>query len=324
MSQSLIIKIDEENAGMRIDKAIALRVDTLSRTRIGQLIEENCLTQDDKIINTAKTKTKIGQEYCLTIPAPTEATPQAQNIPLDILYEDEYLIVINKQAGLVVHPGAGNADGTLVNALLYHCKDSLSGIGGVERPGIVHRLDAETSGVMVIAKTDIAHAHLASQFANRTNIRSYFAFVWGVPVPMVGKIEANIGRHPKNRLKMAVLNDDRGRYALTHYKSIKIYGDMAVAKVECKLATGRTHQIRVHMAHKGHALLGDPLYGIKNPLKNTLEDKSWLAAKQFKRQALHAATLGFTHPMSEKEMLFTTNLPTDMAELEQNLELSRF
>lgn len=324
MSQSLIIKIDNENAGMRIDKAISMHIDDLSRTRIVQLIEENCLTQNGNIINTAKTKTKIGEEYCLTIPAPKEATPIAQDIPLDILYEDEYLIVINKQAGLVVHPGAGNADGTLVNALLYHCKDSLSGIGGVERPGIVHRLDAETSGVMVIAKSDIAHMHLASQFANRTNNRSYFAFVWGVPVPMVGKIEANIGRHPKNRLKMAVLNNDRGRYALTHYKCLKTYGDMAVAKVECKLATGRTHQIRVHMAHKGHALLGDPLYGIRNPLKNVLEDESWLAAKQFKRQALHAATLGFIHPINEEEMLFTTDLPTDMAELQQKLERSAF
>ncbi|MFV0430956.1 MAG: RluA family pseudouridine synthase [Alphaproteobacteria bacterium] len=324
MSQSFIIKIDSIKAGLRIDKAVSLEVSDISRSKIVQLIEEDCLSRDGKIVNIAKTKTKEGEEYLLTIPEPKAATPEAQDIPLDVLYEDSDIIVINKQAGLVVHPGAGNYDGTLVNALLYHCKGSLSGIGGVERPGIVHRLDADTSGVMVIAKSNQAHMHLASQFANRENVRSYFAFIWGVAVPSVGQVEGNIGRHPKNRLKMTVLKDDRGRYALTYYKTITSYGDMAAAKVECRLATGRTHQIRVHMCDKGHPIIGDKLYGFRNPQKHGLEEESWQKAKNFPRQALHAATLGFIHPISNEEMFFKSPLPTDMLDLQQALELSRY
>ncbi len=322
MSQTYTIIIDADKATIRLDKAIALAVSDISRSRIVQLIEENCVTKEGSIINTAKTKTKLGEVYELKLPELRPPLPEPEDIDLDILYEDEDLLVINKQAGLVVHPGAGNINGTLVNALLYHCKGRLSGINGVERPGIVHRLDADTSGVMVIAKSDRAHSHLALQFANRENKRAYYAFVWGDLVPSIGRIEGNIGRHPKNRLKMHVLQDGNGRYALTHYKRIESYGDFAAAKVECRLSTGRTHQIRVHMAYKGWPLIGDKLYGLQNPLRKGLKESSWLAGKNFSRQALHAYLLGFIHPRTGEYIEFKTKIPEDMEELQRKLQQS--
>lgn len=322
MTQTYTIIIDADKAGIRLDKAIAMDIDEISRSRIVQLIEEDCVTKNELIVNTPKTKTQIGDVFILTLPELQAATPEPQDIPLDIMYEDEDLLVINKQAGLVVHPGAGNMSGTLVNALLHHCKGRLSGINGVERPGIVHRLDADTSGIMVIAKSDIAHSHLALQFANRENKRAYHAFVWGDLVPSVGEIEGNIGRHPKNRLKMHVLQNEQGRYALTHYKRLESYGDFAAAKVECRLATGRTHQIRVHMACKSWPLMGDKLYGMQNPLKRGLKDDSWLAGKNFPRQALHAYLLGFMHPKTNEYIEFKAEMPEDMLKLQEVLRKS--
>ncbi len=322
MTQTYTIIIDVDKVAMRLDKAIALSVSEISRSRIVQLIEEGCVRKDGQVINMAKNKTRLGDVYELKLPLLQAALPEPENIELDILFEDEDLLVLNKQAGLVVHPGAGNSRGTLVNGLLHHCKGRLSGINGVERPGIVHRLDADTSGVMVVAKSDIAHSHLALQFANRENKRAYQGFVWGDLVPSVGEIEGNIGRHPKNRLKMHVLQDERGRYALTHYKRLESYGDFAAAKVECRLATGRTHQIRVHMAHKGWPLMGDKLYGMQNPLKRGLEENSWLAGKKFPRQALHAYLLGFIHPKTNEYIEFKAKFPEDMQALQAELRKS--
>ncbi len=319
MTQTYIIIIDADKAAKRLDKAIAMALTDMSRSRIVQLIEENCVSKDGHIVNICKTKTKEGEVYELTLPEMQAAIPEPEDIHLDILYEDEDLLVINKQAGLVVHPGAGNQAGTLVNGLLHHCQGELSGINGVERPGIVHRLDADTSGIMVIAKSNKAHSHLALQFANRENKRAYYAFVWGDLVPSVGDIEGNIGRHPKNRLKMHVLQDERGRYALTHYKRLESYGDFAAAKVECRLATGRTHQIRVHMTHKGWPLIGDRLYGLQNPLKRGLTEEAWLAGKKFPRQALHAYLLGFIHPATGEYMEFQAEMPIDMQNLQAEL-----
>ncbi len=322
MTQTYTIIIDADKAAMRLDKAIAMHILEISRSHIVQLIEGNCVTKDGQLVNIAKTKTKLGEVYELKLPQIQSALPEPEDMELDILYEDEDLLVLNKPAGLIVHPGAGNRKGTLVNGLLYYCKGQLSGINGVERPGIVHRLDADTSGVMVVAKSDIAHSHLALQFANRENKRAYHAFVWGDLVPSIGEIEGNIGRHPKNRLKMHVLQDERGRYALTSYKRLENYGDFAAAKVECRLATGRTHQIRVHMAYKGWPLIGDKLYGTQNPLKRGLEEVSWLAGKNFPRQALHAHLLAFIHPKTKEYMEFRANLPEDMINLQAELRKS--
>ncbi|MAO55390.1 MAG: RNA pseudouridine synthase, partial [Rhodospirillaceae bacterium] len=240
----------------------------------------------------------------------TPAEPEGQDIPLDVVYEDDDLIVIDKPAGLVVHPAAGNADGTLVNALLAHCKGSLSGIGGVERPGIVHRLDKDTSGLMVAAKTDAAHRGLAKQFEDHSIDRAYLAVVWGVPRPTEGEVEGNIGRDPKNRKKMAVVGEGRGKYAKTYYKVVERLG-MRASLVECRLATGRTHQIRVHMASLGHPVVGDPLYAgrhgrqtgpsgaLPEDVKKTLSDG--------KGQALHAYILGFNHPVTGERLQFESN-----------------
>ncbi|RYE65446.1 MAG: RluA family pseudouridine synthase, partial [Oxalobacteraceae bacterium] len=226
------------------------------------------------------------------------------------VYEDDHLIVIDKPAGLVVHPGAGNHDGTLVNALLYHCRGQLSGIGGVARPGIVHRIDKDTSGLLVVAKSDAAHIGLAEQFADHSIERAYLAVVAGHPKALSGTIDARVGRSDNNRTKMAVLRDDstRGKHAVTHYKVLEMLANCAL--VECRLETGRTHQVRVHMASIGHPLLGDPLYGRPSPALRPL-----LARLGFQRQALHAAVLGFRHPVSSETMRFESVLAEDMKEL---------
>ena len=298
-----------ETGGERLDKALA-EATGLSRERVKALIGEGRVTLDGKPASQPSAKPAAGAAFAIAVPpaAPAEARPQA--IPLTIAFEDEHLIVVDKPAGLVVHPAAGNPDGTLVNALLHHCGGSLSGIGGVARPGIVHRIDKDTSGLLVAAKTDRAHEGLAAQFADHSIERAYLAVVNGHPQPLSGMVEARIGRSDANRKKMAVLPQDssRGKHAVTHYKTLKLLHNCAL--VECRLETGRTHQVRVHMASIGHALLGDPLYG-----RPPAQLRPLLAALGFRRQALHAAVLGFEHPVNRKRLRFSSDLPPDMKEL---------
>jgi 23S rRNA pseudouridine1911/1915/1917 synthase len=268
----------------------------------------------------ASYRVKKGDEFTVDVPAPVEARPQAQAIPLDIVYEDKELIVVMKPAGLVVHPAAGNHDMTLVNALLAHCGATLSGIGGEKRPGIVHRLDKDTSGLMVVAKTDRAHRALSEQFAAHGRdgrlTRAYTALVWGEPLPKVGRIEANIDRSKQNRSKMTTVKT-AGREAITHYKVKESFGEPPVVSlVECRLETGRTHQIRVHMTAAGHPVLGDPTYGgSQKTRKVKLSAATQTALERLNRQALHAHHLGFEHPVSGEQLSFDAPLPADMQAL---------
>lgn len=307
-----------ETAGERLDKALAAAAATLSRSRVKALIDAGQLAVDGRTIDDASHRVKPGQSWVLEVPAPAPALPQPQDIPLDILHEDDWLLVINKPAGMVVHPAAGNADGTLVNALLHHCRGSLSGIGGVARPGIVHRLDKETSGLMVVAKTDAAHQALSAQFADRSLSRTYQAIVWGLPNPREGRIETRIGRHPSNRQKMAVVTRG-GKEAVTLYRVIRPLG-LKACLVECRLKTGRTHQIRVHMTHIGHALVGDPVYGNQSRPVKGLGAAAAEAAASLGRQALHAAEIRFLHPADGRERQFSCPLPLDMSRLITILE----
>ena len=304
-------------AGERLDKAIS-HASGLSRERIKALIAEGAVTLDGRILSSASAKAQGEAQFVIAVSAPAPAEARPQDIPLDIVFEDEHLIVIDKPAGMVVHPAAGNPDGTLVNALLYHCAGQLSGIGGVARPGIVHRIDKDTSGLLVAAKSDVAHEGLARQFADHSIDRAYRAVVKGHPMPPSGTIEGRIGRSSKDRKKMAVLDDgdSRGKHAVTHFCMLEpLHG---AALVECTLETGRTHQIRVHMSSIGHALLGDPVYGRPDsrfrPILNRLS---------FHRQALHAALLGFIHPVSNERLQFSSEIPRDMAELIEELARSK-
>ncbi|RDE08257.1 RluA family pseudouridine synthase [Pelagibacterium lacus] len=315
----------DAEAGTRLDAFLAARFPVFSRNRIKDLILAGAVSVDGAANDVPKYRVKAGESITLAAPEPVEAEPQPQAIPLDILYEDDALIVIDKPAGMVVHPAPGNPDGTLVNALIHHCGESLRGIGGVRRPGIVHRLDKETSGVMVAAKTDIAHAGLSAQFADHGRTgpleRAYTAFVWGIPNPLVGTIETLLGRDPHNRLRQSVLARD-GREAITHYRvEDRFKGDRwEVAQVRCELQTGRTHQIRVHMANIGHPLLEDALYGAGYATKiNTVPDAVATALSALGRQALHAAVLGFAHPVTGEHMRFESPLPPDMAALAEAL-----
>jgi len=298
-----------QGGGERLDKALSL-ASGLSRERVKALIGEGRVTLGGKPAASPSAKAAAGLPFAIDVPPATEAAARPQDIPLTIVFEDEHLVVIDKPAGLVVHPAAGNYDGTLVNALLHHCKGQLSGIGGVARPGIVHRIDKDTSGLLVVAKSDAAHIGLAKQFADHSIERAYLAVVSGQVQPLSGTIASRIGRSDANRKKMAVLRDDsaRGKRAVTHYKLLKTLDNASL--VECRLETGRTHQVRVHMASIGHALLGDPLYGRPNAkIRPILKDLG------FERQALHAAVLGFNHPLSRKTMRFESDLPPDMREL---------
>jgi 23S rRNA pseudouridine1911/1915/1917 synthase len=253
-------------------------------------------------------KAQAGSTYRIAVPEPRPAHNEAQDIALDIVHEDDHLLVVDKPAGLVVHPAAGNFDGTLVNALLHHCAGRLSGIGGVARPGIVHRIDKDTSGLLVVAKTDVAHEGLAVQFARHSIHRLYAALVAGVPNPPSGSVDAPLARSPANRKKMSVVEEERGKRAVTHYRLVRPL--RGAAQVECRLETGRTHQVRVHMTHIGHPLLGDPVYGrIRSEHRTVLKDM------RFERQALHAAELGFTHPVSKQNLSFKSALPSDIQEL---------
>ena len=310
---------DETTAGQRADRFLAdatagLGAAALSRSRVKQLIQQGAVTRDGALLREPAEAVRPGSRYVLQPPAPVAATPQAQAIDFPILFEDPWLIVLDKPAGLVVHPAPGNEDGTLVNALLAHCGDALPGIGGEKRPGIVHRLDKDTSGVMVVAKTDQALATLSAAFAARDLDRAYLALAWGLPAPASGSIEGAIGRDPRDRKRMAVVTRG-GKAALTHYATRRTW-HAAVSLLECRLATGRTHQIRVHLSQSGHPLVGDPVYLRRVPaVAKSLPDGPRRALLDFPRQALHAARLGFAHPVTGEALAFETPLPPDMAAL---------
>jgi len=306
------------DAAGRLDKALAEATVGLSRARIQALMADGAVTLDGRPTTDASEKARPGRTYRILVPPPEPAEPVAQAIPLTVLYEDDDLIVIDKPPGMAAHPAPGTPDGTLVNALLAHCGASLSGIGGVVRPGIVHRLDKDTSGVMVAAKTDAAHQGLSILFAAHDIERQYVALVRGAPAPTQGTIETRIGRPHFDRQRMAVLKTG-GREAITHYRVLEAYGDGAkplAARVSCRLETGRTHQIRVHLAHKGAPVLADPLYGNSPP---SAPVRAAIAGSGINRQALHAAVLGFVHPISGEALRFETRLPEDMARLEAAL-----
>jgi 23S rRNA pseudouridine1911/1915/1917 synthase len=292
----------------RLDRALAAAVPSLSRARIQALIGENALSIDGKTVTDASSAKFSGQSFSLAVPPPRPDKAQAEEISLNIVFEDEYLLIVDKPAGLVVHPAAGHADGTLVNALLHHCKGKLSGIGGVQRPGIVHRIDRDTSGLLVVAKTDRAHEGLAKLFAAHDIDRRYLAVVAGQPAPPAGTVRTQIGRHPSNRKKMAVLPDGKGKHAVTHFRMLEPLSGAAL--VECRLETGRTHQVRVHMAHIGHPLIGDATYNNRQKAFIFGPNQSY-----FDRQALHAASLGFIHPITGEKLGFDSGLPDDIQEL---------
>ena len=320
--------VTDEDAGKRLDVVLTGASEALgevfSRTRIKGLIEEGRVTLDGAPVLDANHKVKAGQEICLSVPAAVDAEPRGEDLPLDVVFEDEHLIVIDKPAGLVVHPAPGHASGTLVNALISHCGASLSGIGGVKRPGIVHRIDKDTSGLLAVAKTDAAHRGFSKLFADHGRTlpltRSYRVFVWGRPERLFGTVEAPLGRHPTDRQRMAVLTAERGREAITHWRWDESFGPdpktPVVSLITCQLETGRTHQIRVHMAHMRHPVLGDPLYskGFRGKA-NLLAPEARALVNTLGRQALHAAVLGFEHPVTGEMLEFESPLPEDLTAL---------
>jgi 23S rRNA pseudouridine1911/1915/1917 synthase len=318
------VTVGAEEAGARLDRFLAGRLAQLSRSRLQALIRAGDVTRDGAAVGDLGLRVRPGETYTVAVPAPEPAAPQAQAIPLTVVYEDTHLIVIDKPAGLAVHPGPGHAAGTLVNALIAHCGSSLSGIGGVRRPGIVHRLDKDTSGLLVVAKTDEAHAGLSQQFAahgaDGKLERRYRAIVWGAPERPHGTVEAALARSSANRTKIAVVGANAGRRAVTRYEVLEKYGGAKTKPVasllELELETGRTHQIRVHLAHIGHPLLGDATYGagFKASARN-LGLEAQAALEALGRQALHAGLLAFVHPVTGKRLRFTSLLPTDMARL---------
>ncbi len=323
----------------RLDKALAEVVPegvSLSRSRLGKLIEAGAVTRiaDGAVVSKLKTQGTEGEEWRVTLPVAVTLEAEPQNIPIEIVYEDDDLIVVNKPAGMVVHPAPGSEDGTLVNALLYHCADTLSGIGGAKRPGIVHRIDKDTSGLLVVAKSDAAHQGLAAQFADHSIDRVYVAFCITAPSAAdprlrglsgvafetggVLRVATNIERHKTDRKRMAV-SAHSGRHAITRARVIEDFAGRA-ARVECWLETGRTHQIRVHMSHIGHGLIGDPIYGTRRKVKVAgLDEVDARVISGFDRQALHAARLGFVHPISGENVIFESDLPNDLKALELSL-----
>ncbi|HMA16335.1 MAG: RluA family pseudouridine synthase [Bacteroidota bacterium] len=315
-----------EAAGGRLDRLLAEALPQLSRSRLKALIEEGRVSTGGRPVTSPAARVKAGQTFAIIVPEARPVALEGQAIPLEILYEDRDLIVLNKPAGLVVHPAAGNPDRTLVNALLAHCGPDLAGIGGgiggEQRPGIVHRLDKDTSGLMVAAKTETAHRALTAAFAARDIERAYWALVWGLPSPPEGSIAGNIGRNPRNRQKMAVLRHG-GRPAETLYRVVRTFQNGRVSLLECRLKTGRTHQIRVHLAELGHPLLGDPLYGRAGTASRRgrlLPEGAQAALAALGRQALHAKTLGFRHPVSGDALRFDSELPADLESLISSLE----
>jgi 23S rRNA pseudouridine1911/1915/1917 synthase len=312
-TQTIEVTLEPAHSGWRLDRALAAAVPTLSRERLKALIRSGNLVSGDFALRDPATKVRGHEHFQLNVPEPEPADNEPQDIPLPIVFEDPHLLVVDKPAGLVVHPAAGNRDGTLVNALLHHCGTSLSGIGGVARPGIVHRIDKDTSGLLVVAKTDVAHEGLARQFAAHSIDRRYLAIVSGVPKTSGGTIDAPLARSSANRKKIAIVEGSRGKRAVTHWKRLEMLSDSAL--VECSLETGRTHQVRVHMASIGHPLLGDPVYGRSRGHRELLKSLG------FQRQALHAAELGFTHPVTKHRLSFSSGMPADMQELFNQLRV---
>lgn len=328
-AQTIECAVAPDEGEMRLDRFLAAKLTTMSRARVQALLRAGHVAGPGGTIGDAGYRVKPGEVYQVEVPAPEPAVPEPQHIPLDVVYEDEHLIVIDKPAGLVVHPGAGHGTGTLVNALLAHCGASLSGIGGVMRPGIVHRLDKDTSGLLVVAKTDAAHQGLSEQFAahgaDGRLERAYLALCWGRPTRISGIIDARLARSQKNRTKIAVVRGEAGRHAVTHYEVLESYGagqrEAVASLLRLQLQTGRTHQIRVHLAHIGHPVLGDPLYasGFKMSA-NVLSPGAQKLLNGFGRQALHAAELGFEHPVTQRQLRFESPLPADFTELVEELE----
>ena len=319
--EPLFITSDEASSGQRLDRWLAANCPAeLSRSRLKALILDGQLRCNGVSLTDPSASVKPDTTYELTLPPPVDAEPKPENIPLDIYFEDEHLIVLEKPAGMVVHPAPGSPDGTLVNALLHHCGDSLSGIGGVARPGIVHRLDKDTSGVMMAAKSEKAHQKLAKLFARHNLDRRYNALVWGLPPERMGTIDAPIGRSKHDRKKQAIM--EKGKEAITHYQTKRDLPPFS-ALIECQLETGRTHQIRVHLAAMGYGIIGDPLYG--TPLRSAQVpdqvSRDLLAQmRSFERQALHAAILGFRHPITGEDLSFESPLPEDMKALIKTIE----
>ncbi len=323
-ADEVIYAVADEEAGERLDRFLAKHHAGESRNRLKALILEGAVSTGEVALNDPAYKVRAGERIALNAPAPADPTPRAEAIPLHVVYEDDALIVVDKPAGLVVHPAPGHWTGTLVNALIAHCGEGLSGIGGERRPGIVHRLDKDTSGLMVAAKTDRAHRALAATFADHGRdgglVREYRAFVHGVLDPAHRRIDLPIGRDPGSRVKMAVVRGRDGRHAATDARHVATLAGGAASEVACRLETGRTHQIRVHMAAIGHPLLADPVYGkgFRTRL-NRFPPEAAAAVEAFPRQALHAAVLGFPHPIDGREMLFSSDLPSDLAALRVHL-----
>jgi 23S rRNA pseudouridine1911/1915/1917 synthase len=321
----LAYRVEPEHGGERLDRflAAAASEQNVSRTRVKSLIEAGHVSIDGATVKDPSQLLRAGQTAGLRLPPPANPAPSGENIPLQIVFEDEHLLVIDKPAGLVVHPAGGHETGTLVNALIAHCGASLSGIGGVKRPGIVHRLDKDTSGLLAVAKTDAAHHGLAKLFADHGKTlpltREYLAFVWGTPARPSGTIDASLGRHATGRQKIAVVPEGRGRRAVTHWRLIESFAGEA-SLVSCRLETGRTHQIRVHMAHMGQSVLGDPLYaaGFKSKAAR-LPSEAQANLDALSRQALHAAVLGFPHPVTDVPMRFESPLPQALQRLRDAL-----
>jgi 23S rRNA pseudouridine1911/1915/1917 synthase len=306
--QTIDVRLTPAHAGWRLDRALADAVPTLSRERLKVLIRSGAIAASGVATRDPAIKVRGDEHLQVAVPAPEPAHNEPQDIPLRVVFEDGHLLVVDKPAGLVVHPAAGNRDGTLVNALLHHCGGSLSGIGGVARPGIVHRIDKDTSGLLVVAKTDVAHEGLAKQFAAHSVERRYLAIVSGVPKVVEGTVDAPLARSSANRKKIAIVETGRGKRAVTHWRRLSLLRDAAL--VECRLETGRTHQVRVHMASIGHPLLGDQVYGSAGKTHRKLLDDM-----NFHRQALHAAELGFVHPVTKHRLTFASAMPADMQEL---------
>jgi 23S rRNA pseudouridine1911/1915/1917 synthase len=321
--ETRVLAVPDDAQPERLDRALARALADLSRSRLQALVREGRVRVGDAVVREPSAKVFGGARVAVEVPPPEPAEPQGEAIALAVIYEDSELIVIDKPAGLVVHPAAGHESGTLVNALIAHCGDSLSGIGGVRRPGVVHRLDKDTSGLLVVAKTDRAHQGLAAQFADHGRTgpleRAYVALVWGVPEPARGVVDRAIARSAHNREKMAVVREGQGRHARTHYAVEETFGaakDPAASLVRCTLETGRTHQIRVHMAEIGHPLLGDATYGAGYKTKAArLPPAAREALAGLNRQALHAAVLGFEHPVTGEKLRFTSDPPEDLARL---------
>ena len=314
--------VTSEFDGNRLDKFLQYKIKEISRTKLQDLIHEGYIKKNNIVIYESSKKVNLGDLLEVKIPTPKETHIKPNKIPLDILYEDNDIVLINKSPNVVVHPGAGNYENTIVNGLLFHCKNNLSSVGGKSRPGIVHRIDKDTSGIIVVAKNDFSHANLAKQFSDHSIKRTYEALVWGSLKPSKGKINANIGRSIKNRQLMSV-RKDKGKTAITNYKTLKIFTNTNLPKIsliECELETGRTHQIRVHMNFKGNPILGDKSYGKMKKKFKKIDVNIEKKINSFNRQALHARSLGFIHPKSGKEIFFEAERPKDFNNLLKNLK----